>query len=207
MASAGLCGVDGITHVVYNAPIADAAVEWRPVKGSFGYVGRIAADKGIEIVIDAFARAELPASSRLLIAGEGSHQYITEIRKRFSTLINSGQLIFVGHVVPTEFFSRVDVAIVPTQWEEPFGRVAAEALSVGVPLVHSAVGGLPEVVSLYGGKTISVENFRSPDAWVVALQKSFKREWSHIHPARVPLARPEAEYLKLYHQARPASSR
>ncbi len=207
MASAGLGGIDGIAHVVYNAPMVDAAVVRRPVKGSFGYVGRIAADKGIEIVIEAFARAELPASSSLLIAGKGNPQYIAEIRNRFSTLINSGQLSFVGHVVPTEFFSRVDVAIVSTQWEEPFGRVAAEALAVGVPLVYSAVGGLPEVVSLYGGKTISVEDFTSPDAWAVALRKSVNREWSHIRPDRVPLASPEAEYLKLYHQARPASPR
>ena len=36
--------------------------------------------------------------------------------------------------------------LVPSQWQEPFGRVAFEALAAGVPVAASAVGGLPSFV-------------------------------------------------------------
>jgi len=46
-----------------------------------------------------------------------------------------------------EMFSTVDAFLVPSQWEEPFGRVAAEALANGLPTLCSNIGGLPEVTS------------------------------------------------------------
>ena len=43
------------------------------------------------------------------------------------------------------------VVIVPSRWQEPFGRVALEALMVGTPVIASRRGGLTEIVS--DGKT------------------------------------------------------
>ena len=45
-----------------------------------------------------------------------------------------------------EFFSRVDVAVFPSVWDESFGLVAAEAMEAGCPVIVSDAGGLPEVV-------------------------------------------------------------
>jgi glycosyltransferase involved in cell wall biosynthesis len=42
--------------------------------------------------------------------------------------------------------ARASVVVVPSIFPEPFGLVAAEAMSVGTPVVASAVGGLPEVL-------------------------------------------------------------
>jgi glycosyltransferase involved in cell wall biosynthesis len=39
------------------------------------------------------------------------------------------------------------VVVVPSVWQEPFGRVALEALMHGTPVVASRRGGLPEIVS------------------------------------------------------------
>lgn len=44
--------------------------------------------------------------------------------------------------------ARATVVVVPSIFPEPFGLVAAEAMSVGTPVVASAVGGLPEVLGL-----------------------------------------------------------
>ncbi|GGE61589.1 hypothetical protein GCM10011533_12620 [Streptosporangium jomthongense] len=39
-----------------------------------------------------------------------------------------------------------DIMIVPSVWEEAFGFTILEAMSVGIPLVVSKVGGIPELV-------------------------------------------------------------
>ena len=36
--------------------------------------------------------------------------------------------------------------VVPSQWQERFGLVVREAMNAGVPVVASAVGGIPEIV-------------------------------------------------------------
>lgn len=48
---------------------------------------------------------------------------------------------------PKEIYSRIDLLIVPSQWHEPFGRVAVEATFHGVPALVSNRGGLPETVT------------------------------------------------------------
>ena len=42
---------------------------------------------------------------------------------------------------------RAAVAVVPSLWDEPYGMVAVEALTSGVPVVASNVGALPELVT------------------------------------------------------------
>ncbi len=46
---------------------------------------------------------------------------------------------------PADIFALARVAIMPSVWEEPAGRVAAEALLNGIPPVVSNRGGLPEI--------------------------------------------------------------
>jgi glycosyltransferase involved in cell wall biosynthesis len=45
-----------------------------------------------------------------------------------------------------EFYSRCDVIVVPSMWEEPFGITAVEALSCGIPVIASSSGALPTIV-------------------------------------------------------------
>jgi glycosyltransferase involved in cell wall biosynthesis len=47
---------------------------------------------------------------------------------------------------PREYFALTRILLVPSIWEEPFGRVAAEAMVNGIPPVVSNRGALPDVI-------------------------------------------------------------
>jgi glycosyltransferase involved in cell wall biosynthesis len=47
---------------------------------------------------------------------------------------------------PAEYFALTRILLVPSIWDEPFGRVAAEAMINGIPPVVSNRGSLPHVV-------------------------------------------------------------
>ena len=48
---------------------------------------------------------------------------------------------------PREYFALTRILLVPSVWEEPFGRVAAEALVNGIPPIVSNRGALPDVIN------------------------------------------------------------
>ena len=47
---------------------------------------------------------------------------------------------------PADYFALAPVLLVPSVWDEPFGRVAAEAMINGIPPLVSDRGSLPQVV-------------------------------------------------------------
>jgi UDP-glucose:(glucosyl)LPS alpha-1,2-glucosyltransferase len=50
------------------------------------------------------------------------------------------------HEKVMEAFSRAAIAVVPSLWDEPFGRTALEAMAAGCALIATRRGGLAEVV-------------------------------------------------------------
>lgn len=63
------------------------------------------------------------------------------------------------------------VLLVPSQWEEGFGRVAVEANAYGVPVLASDIGGLPEAVG-QGGCLIDPK--ADAGEWAIALEAMFE---------------------------------
>ena len=54
---------------------------------------------------------------------------------------NLGQ---ISHNKVLDYLSKSEIAIIPSRWEEPFGRTALEASSRGCATIISSTGGLPE---------------------------------------------------------------
>ncbi len=67
-------------------------------------------------------------------------------------------------------YSRARLLLVPSQWEEPWGRVAGEAHLSGIPVLASRIGGLPEAVGP-GGVLVSPHD--SPETW----EREFAALW------------------------------
>lgn len=83
------------------------------------------------------------ASIEFHIAGEGDSAYARDIRSRFPP----ENTIFHGWVDAAAFLPTIDVLVVPSIGNEPFGRVCVEAFSHALPVLGSRTGGIPETVT------------------------------------------------------------
>jgi glycosyltransferase involved in cell wall biosynthesis len=127
-------------HVVPHA-LRDRATASRAAAGEHVLVAaRLSAEKGIDLAIEACARAALP----LVVAGDGPQA---------APLRAAGRARFVGRVSEAELAAlreRAALAMVPSRAAETFGLAAAEAMAAGVPVVATATGALPELVDAGG---------------------------------------------------------
>ncbi|NVO57331.1 glycosyltransferase [Rhodobacteraceae bacterium B1Z28] len=64
-------------------------------------------------------------------------------------------------------YSKARILLAPSQWEEAFGRIAAEAQISGIPVVASKIGGLPEAVGPGG---VLVDRDAPIETWVEAVR-------------------------------------
>jgi glycosyltransferase involved in cell wall biosynthesis len=104
------------------------------------YVGRLAPEKNLGLLVDAFAR--LPQSDRLLIAGDGIERASLEqkCRKCFGDRVQ-----FLGHqpdrLALAQLYANCDLFVHPNP-KEPFGIAPLEAMASGLPMVVPNTGGV-----------------------------------------------------------------
>jgi glycosyltransferase involved in cell wall biosynthesis len=109
-----------------------------------GFIGVHTPMKGLETLAAAARRVVADnAQVEFLIAGSGNDSYAAAIPDLFP----SAHTRFLGWMKPEEFFPLIDVLVVPSRFEEPFGRVIIEAFSHGVPVLGARSGGIPETIT------------------------------------------------------------
>jgi alpha-maltose-1-phosphate synthase len=114
------------------------------------FVGRITRQKGVVHLLD--AAAHLPAGTQLVLcAGAPDTPAIAEeFRTRIAQLADAPvDIVWIERMLPrdqvVQLLSRARVFVCPSIYE-PFGIVNLEAMGCGIPVVASAVGGIPEIV-------------------------------------------------------------
>jgi glycosyltransferase involved in cell wall biosynthesis len=112
------------------------------------YAGRLVPEKGVDTLLNAFARMNDSATgARLWIAGDGPQG---EALRRLAVDLGIAERVdFLGPLsrpVLEERFHEAWAQIVPSLWDEPFGMVAIEAMMRGTALVAAERGGLREIV-------------------------------------------------------------
>lgn len=112
----------------------------------FGTVGRLSATKGQSFLLEAFARVvqALP-HSLLVIIGEGNlHR---ELEKKAEDLQIAQHMIFTGYRNDVHGLLRgFDVFVLPSV-AEGLSIALLEAMASRLPVIASAVGGIPEVIN------------------------------------------------------------
>jgi glycosyltransferase involved in cell wall biosynthesis len=118
-----------------------------------GFVGKISPEKGWQVLIDALSY--LPENVKLVIAGIGPE--MAKLKSRLSSRGLSERVVIAGSLSPPDvraLYRQVDVVVVPSlttqRWMEQFGRVIAEAMGAGLPVVGSRSGAIPEVIGEAG---------------------------------------------------------
>jgi glycosyltransferase involved in cell wall biosynthesis len=195
-------GVD-LTHLPPERPIRPRS----PLR--FGFAGGIQAHKGIKDVLDA-ARA---LKQRNLVfelhiwgpddLGVGAK----EIESR-----GIGDCVFYhGMFEPQELwtvYSQMDLLLMATQDNEPFGRVVQEAAAAGVPSIAPAVAGIAE--QIHDGHDGLLYEFRSPTDLVRQMERVVEEPeivsrlvsnlWTVVD-TRAAVAEVEAFYFKVLDKA------
>ena len=99
--------------------------------------------KRVEDVLRMFALVNEQIPSKLIFAGDGPERNNLERLVRELDLCD--RVIFVGKVSDTSHVLEIsDLFILPSETES-FGLAALEAMAVGVPVISSNTGGIPEV--------------------------------------------------------------
>ncbi|MFH8361480.1 glycosyltransferase family 4 protein [Streptomyces anulatus] len=140
-----------LAPVVVPHPLSDGTGDEGKVRAELGAVdrpllmavGSLAPHHGFDVLLDA-ARVwrRLDPVPLLVIAGEGRDRNALQRRIRDEQLPVT---LIGGRDTVGELLAAADLAVLPSRWE---GRspLPQEALRSGVPLVATAVGGVPELV-------------------------------------------------------------
>ena len=136
-----------------------------------GYMGQVKRHKGVDVLLAAWERLGGTQPRRLALYGSetGEPEYGRLVRRRLSAIRDAS---WAGGFHPRDrwkTFADLDVVVVPSRWLENSPNVVLEALAVGVVVVASRIGGIPELVT-DGHNGLLVEP-DSPESLAAALQR------------------------------------
>lgn len=130
------------------------------------FVGRLTMEKGIENLMRAWERLEVP----LNVAGDGPMRGVVDASR-------SPYVTALGWKTSAEIAARMSEArflVMPSEWYEGFPMTLVEAFSLGLPVLVSRLGSMAEVVE--DGVTGIHVNPGDPAAWAA------KVRWAYDHP-------------------------
>jgi hypothetical protein len=152
--------------------------------------------KGVDTFLE-IAR-HLPAENFLLVESWSLNDTaLSKLQARLADLPN----VRLQRRVPDvqEIYRQTKLLLVPSVWEEAFGRVVIEAQSCRIPVIASLRGGLPEAV---GDGGVCVSDYLNADAWVAEIQRILGDSEIYESVARLAHAHATKDAFTTRHAAR-----
>jgi D-inositol-3-phosphate glycosyltransferase len=156
------CGTDTQRYGLVHQEQAREQLGLDPDMPMVAYVGRFDPRKGIDTLIQAWAKLgslsessasdQVPKGQVYIVGGSRPGSADDEETKRLKALVKKLGLeetvIFTGRVSDADlllYYAAANVCVIPSHYE-PFGLVALEAMASGTPVIASNVGGLKYTV-------------------------------------------------------------
>lgn len=119
------------------------------------YSGRVNKDKGVSELIDAMIMLKDYKKIKLMIIGgsffgntKHDDAFICSLKEKTKTI--ESRIVFTGFI-PYEdmpgYLQLADIAVIPSIWNDPFPTTELEAQAMGLPIITTRRGGIPEEVS------------------------------------------------------------
>ena len=98
----------------------------------------------INAMVDVFTKYK---NLNLFIIGSGTKEETAYLKSLVSGFKWADKIHFTGFVSDiSKYMSIADIIVIPSQEHESFGLTAIEAMSYGIPIVATNIGGLPETI-------------------------------------------------------------
>ncbi len=165
--------------------------EYRPAVepgGDFLYLGRLSKEKGVTTLLEAMKRC---SGLELRIAGSGPLE--AELRER--ALRDNAAVRFLGHLSGGDLHDAIRAAravVVPSEWYENQPFAILEAFALGVPVIGTSIGGIPELVA--DGETGRLVPPGNPEALAAALARTAADAQGAAAMGRAARARIERDF-------------
>ena len=164
---AGHAEFNSVLQVIYNPVRRPSAHKpFAPATGGFeaplsngrglvvGVIGRITPQKGQHVVLEAASELTRRGRTvRIVFAGAPDphspedNSYLSSLKSFVRASGLEGQITWIGYQEdPSAFYAGCDVVVIPSTVSEGLPMVALEAMQLGVPVIGSNVGGIPEIL-------------------------------------------------------------
>lgn len=144
---------------------------------TIGYFARIAPEKGLHVLCDAYHRLrhrpDVP-DTRLVAGGyllEEHREYLAGCQRRMRDWGYDGHFTYAGspdRAGKIALLRTFDVFSVPTTYADPKGLFLLEAMANGLPVVQPRHGAFPEIIARTGGGVLVAPE--EPDSLAEALR-------------------------------------
>lgn len=169
-------GVDRHEFCIREKEDARVCLDLDPEPQRIVYVGNFVEEKGVDVLVKAFSLL-LSQNENLRLSLVGSGNLQPRLREIVEEMGLTGKVEFHGRRSHEEiplWMSAADLFCLPSL-REGCPNVVLEALSSGVPVVASRVGGVPEILNETQGELTEAGN---PQALSASLCRALEREWN-----------------------------
>ncbi len=139
-----------------------------------GFVGRLTAAKGLDVLMAALENLASPWSFLALGSGPYEARLLRWAEQR--GFANRVRVLLVGHSEVPRYLQAMDVMVAPSQttpkWKEQFGRMIVEGFATGLPVIGSDSGEIPYVIDDAG--VVVPES--DAKAWTAAISEMLSSE-------------------------------
>ena len=141
-------------HVLYNG-VNRKITHFPEKKKEILFVGRLVSEKGVDLYVEVvksiafnYPDWNFGIIGSLKLGDQNKTNFFgNKVIEKFKSIGSQARYYgFKDYSFVEDKMKTASIIVIPSLWQEPFGLVAAEAMSHGICIIASKVGGIPEII-------------------------------------------------------------